>query len=173
MTLILHQYPPEGAEIFVGEAMAMNPSFLIDKMNITVPPGSGTDYIVNISCNICFYPQMTPVVFVHYSDSAAGELTVNPNTSPSVSAAQANTVAGVVYATATVDGLVTGESYTLMMTCHEPQPYVWSKDFVATGTSQSFDEAAAPLTCSSSRYIVVRSADGLLGGYREATINSG
>lgn len=168
MTLAFTRFPTEGASVYVGEATSDDPTNILYESSFVIPPNSGYKFVVNISCDVCFRTDVTPIVYVGYADDVSTRKEVTESVAVRVTAAEANVRNGVAYAKGSVSSLQPSRRYTLIMTCNTPTKVVWSKDFVAGGATQAFNYAAAPATCTSTRYIIVKTSDGLQGGYKTA-----
>ncbi|KAK2075521.1 hypothetical protein QBZ16_002547 [Prototheca wickerhamii] len=152
MTLAFTRFPTEGASVYVGEATSDDPTNILYESSFVIPPNS----------------DVTPIVYVGYADDVSTRKEVTESVAVRVTAAEANVRNGVAYAKGSVSSLQPSRRYTLIMTCNTPTKVVWSKDFVAGGATQAFNYAAAPATCTSTRYIIVKTSDGLQGGYKTA-----
>ncbi|KAK2080146.1 hypothetical protein QBZ16_002542 [Prototheca wickerhamii] len=121
---------------------------------------------MNVTCTVCFRTDVGPVVYIGYPDDDSTRKLISQDTVARLTSAQVSSSGGVLYVSGSVSNLAIGTTYTLILTCNKPTSFVWSMDFVATDATKSFNYAAAPVTCTSTRYTIVRSSDGMHASYK-------
>lgn len=164
MTLVFTQFPAAGASIYVGEATSSSPSTITYETTFTMPPSSGSVYMVNISCEACYPSTASPVVYVGYADDTSSRKKISASTSCVLVNGQLEIKDNILYVEGSVTNIVVGGTYIVELICNSPKT-IWSASFKATWTTQSFNYQASPLTCSSARYIIARTPDWTQGSY--------
>ena len=150
-------FPPEGASLQLLISIDGLPTVT---RNIDV---QGTNPVVlNISCADCYSTTGTVALEVAYNDDPGSPTPVTRDTGFAVSSLQVQDgqMDDGAIVDATFTGLTPGQTYTISMWCQDPFT-VDSQSFDATSSTESYTTSVEPAICSSTRYLVLRSPDGV------------